>query len=255
MPGWGGDPLFVLWIFERAWRQMDRLGALHLWSDRVWSAPIFAGLPLQLAFSENLLYPALILRLHWRAWGGPLALQWGAISMTLAAFGCTLGFLRSIGLREMAATGALLFACCGFVQSQYAHYQNLCIFVLPLAAWSWSALEKRPDAKRAALSALAFGWIGGWNMYFQLFATLALIVLVAGRKTVPVRWRAAALVGALLVQAPIAIKYVELQSLIGSVGASVTYGAVARSFLGTTLRPTLLQRIVPAYPSTEVPIE
>ena len=31
------------------------------------SAPIFAGMPLQLAFSENQLYPALILRPLWRA--------------------------------------------------------------------------------------------------------------------------------------------------------------------------------------------
>jgi hypothetical protein len=255
MPGWGGDPLFVLWVFEHAWRQMDRLGPLHLWSDRFWSAPIFAGLPLQLAFSENLLYPALILRPLWRAAGGPLALQWGAIGMTVASFGCALGFLRSIGLREMAAAGALLFACCGFVQSQYAHYQNLCIFLLPLAAWSWSALEKRPDALRTALCALAFGWIGGWNMYFQLFATLALVALVVARRPVPVRWRALALLGALLVQAPIAIKYVALQSVIGRFDTSITYGAVARSFLGTALRPTLLQRILPGYPSTEVPIE
>ena len=111
MPGWGGDPLFVLWTFEHDWRRMDQIGPLHLWSSRFWSAPIFAGLSLQLAFSENLLYPALILRPLWRAFGGPLALQWGAIAMTLAAFGSTLGFLRSIGLREMAAAGALLFEC------------------------------------------------------------------------------------------------------------------------------------------------
>ena len=255
MPGWGGDPLFVLWTFEHDWRRMDQIGPLHLWSNRFWSAPIFAGLSLQLAFSENLLYPALILRPLWRAFGGPLALQWGAIAMTLAAFGSTLGFLRSIGLREMAAAGALLFACCGFVQSQYAHYQNICIFLLPLAAWSWSALEKKPGAKNAVVCALAFGWIGGWNIYFQLFAMLALVALVALRTSVPWRWRVAVFAGALLVQAPIAIKYLQLQSIVGSFTTSVTYGAVARSFLGTAMRPTLLQRILPGYPSTEVPIE
>jgi hypothetical protein len=30
VPGWGGDPLFSLWTFETVWRQMDRLGPLHL---------------------------------------------------------------------------------------------------------------------------------------------------------------------------------------------------------------------------------
>jgi len=255
MPGWGGDQLFNLWTFEHVWRQMDRLGPLHVWSDRFWSAPIFAGAPLQLAFSENQLHPALILRPLWRALGGPLALQWGAVAMTLAAFGCAFGWLRSIGLRELAGAGALLFACCGFVQSQYAHYQNLCIFLLPLALWSWNALERAPSPGRAALCALAFGWIAGWNLYYQLFADLLLLALVLFQTGLPARWRFAALGGAVVAQAPIALKYFALQRSIGSLGASVAYGAVARSFLGTTMRPTLLQRFVPGYPTTEVPIE
>lgn len=255
LPGGEGDPLFNLWTFEHVWRQMDRLGPLHLWSDRFWSAPIFAGMPLQLAFSENQLYPALILRPLWRALGGPLALQWGAFLMTLAAFGCAFGWLRSLGLRELAGAGALLFACCGFVQSQYAHYQNLCIFLLPLALWSWNVLERAPSPARAALCALAFGWIGGWNVYFQLFANLLLLALVLLRTGVPLRWRLAALAGAALAQAPIALKYLALQRAIGSFGVSLTYGAVPRSILGTAMRPTLLQRFLPGYPTAEVPIE
>jgi len=251
----GGEADFNLWTFEHVWRQMDRLGPLHLWSDRFWSAPIFAGMPLQLAFSENQLYPALILRPLWRALGGALALQWGAVLMTLAAFGCAFGWLRSLGLRELAGAGALLFACCGFVQSQYAHYQNLCIFLLPLALWSWNALERAPGLARAALCALAFGWIGGWNMYFQLFANLLLVALVLLRTGLPLRWRLAALAGAALAQAPIALKYLALQRAFGSFGVSLTYGAVPRSILGTAMRPTLLQRFLPGYPTAEVPIE
>jgi hypothetical protein len=254
MPGWG-DPYFDVWSFEHVWRQMDRLGPLHLWSDRFWSAPIFAGMRLQLAFSENQLYPALILWPLRRTIGGPLALQWGAIAMTLAAFGCAIGFLRAIGLREMSGAGALLFACCGFVQSQYAHYQNICIFLLPLALWSWFALEQRPGPLRFALCAVAFGWIGGWNMYFQLFANLVLLVLVLARRSLSLRWRAAVAAGALVLQAPIAAKYLELQQMMGSLGVSTTYGAVAQSLVGTAMRPTLLQRFVPFYPAIEVPIE
>jgi len=253
LPGGEGD--FNLWTFEHVWRQMDRLGPLHLWSDRFWSAPIFAGMPLQLAFSENQLYPALILRPLWRVLGGGLALQWGAVLMTLAAFGCAFAWLRSLGLRELAGAGALLFACCGFVQSQYAHYQNLCIFLLPLALWSWNTLERAPGPARAALCAVAFGWIGGWNMYFQLFADLLLLALVLLRTGVPLRWRLAALAGAAAAQAPIALKYAELQQAIGSLSVSLTYGAVPRSILGTAMRPTLLQRFLPGYPTAEVPIE
>ncbi len=253
LPGGEGD--FNLWTFEHVWRQMDRLGPLHLWSDRFWSAPIFAGMPLQLAFSENQLYPALILRPLWRALGGGLALQWGAVLMTLAGFGCAFGWLRSLGLRELAGAGALLFACCGFVQSQYAHYQNLCIFLLPLALWSWNAFERAPGPARAALCAFAFGWIGGWNVYFQLFADLLLLALLLLRTGVPMRWRLAALAGAAATQAPIALKYAELQHAIGSLSVSLTYGAVPRSILGTAMRPTLLQRFLPGYPTAEVPIE
>ena len=253
LPGGEGD--FNLWTFEHVWRQMDRLGPLHLWSDRFWSAPIFAGMPLQLAFSENQLYPALILRPLWRVLGGGLALQWGAVLMTLAAFGCAFAWLRSLGLRELAGAGALLFACCGFVQSQYAHYQNLCIFLLPLALWSWNTLERAPGPARAALCAVAFGWIGGWNMYFQLFADLLLLALVLLRTGMPLRWRLAALAGAAAAQAPIALKYAELQQAIGSLSVSLTYGAVPRSILGTAMRPTLLQRFLPGYPTAEVPIE
>jgi hypothetical protein len=255
VPGWGGDPIFNLWTFEHVWRQMDRLGPIHLWSDRFWSAPIFAGMPLQLAFSENQLYAALILRPLWRLFGGPVALQWGAILMTLAAFGCAFGWLRSLGLRDLAGAGALLFACCGFVQSQYAHYQNLCIFLLPLALWSWSAFERAPALRHAALCALAFGWIGGWNLYYQVFADLLLVALVLIRRSVPLRWRAAVVVLAALLQAPIALKYFELQRTMGSFSVALTYGATPRSLLGTAMRPTLLQRLVPFYPASDVPIE
>jgi hypothetical protein len=255
MPGWGGDPLFNLWTFEHVWRQMDRFGPLRLWSDEFWSAPIFAGAPLQLAFSENQLYPALLLRPLWHFLGGPLTLQWGAILMTLAAFGCAFGWLRSIGLTEMAGVGALLFACCGFVQSQYTHYQNLGIFLLPLALWSWSALEQRPGPAHAAWCALAFGWIGGWNMYFQIFADLVLLTLVLGRAQVALRWRAAAMVGAALVQSPIALQYAKLQRAVGSFALTLTYGATPLSVLGTSNRPTLLDRVVPFYPSIQVPVE
>jgi hypothetical protein len=256
MPGWGGDAYFNLWTFELLWRRMDALGAHHLFSRSFWSAPIFGGDPLGLAYSENQLYAALFLLPLWRVLhDSVLVLSWGAILLTLAAFGCAYGWLRALGIRELAGAGALLFACCGFVQSQYAHYQNLCLFVLPLALWSWASLERKPGPWRAVLCAAAFGWIAGWNLYYQLFADLLLIVLVSLPRAVPPIWRAVALLGAAAVQAPIAWKYVELERTIGSLGVSVTYGALPQSFLGTALRPTLLQRFLPGYPHVEVPIE
>jgi len=255
MPGWGGDPLFNLWTFEHVWRQFDRFGVLRMYSDPFWSAPIFAGAPLQLAFSENQLYAALLLRPLWHLFGGPVALQWGAILMTLAAFGCAYGWLRSLGIAGLAGPGALLFACCGFVQSQYTHYQNLAIFLLPLALWSWSAMEQKPGIPRTALCALAFGWIGGWNMYFQVFADLMLVTLVVFLRRPPRGWRLAALGGAALVQAPIALQYFKVQRALGSFALVMTFGATPRSVVGTAMRPTLLQRAMPFYPAEDVPVE
>jgi len=251
----GGEAFFNLWTFEHVWRQMDRLGPLHLWSDRFWTTPIFAGTPLGLAFSENQIYPALLLRPLWHAFGGVVALSIGAIVFTLAAFGSAFGWLRKIGLQDLASGGALMFACCGFVQSQYVHYQNLSIFLLPLALWSWAALADAPGPLRAALCALAFGWMAGWNIYFQLFADLLLLVLALLPNGPPRRWRVAALMGAALIQLPIVLKYLELQRLVGTFAVSTTYGALPQSFLATAARPTLLQAYLPGYPHIQVPFE
>jgi len=255
LPGWGEDPYNSLWTFEDVWRQMDRLGPLHMYDRAFWEAPIFAGTPIALAFSENELHAALLLRPLQHALGAVPAMWLGGIALTLLAFGCTLGWLHSLGIRELAGAGALLFACCGFVQSHAAHYQNLCIFVLPLALWSWAALEREPGPLRAAPCALAFGWIGGWNFHFQLFADLMLCALALLRRNVPLRWRAAALAGAALIQAPIALKYLEAQRQVGSFAVTLTYGALPQSVLGTSMRPTLLQQYLPGYPRVEVPIE
>src|SRR5438132_11182052 len=103
VPGWGGDPLFVLWIFEEAWRQMDRLGPLHLWSDRFWTAPIFAGMPLQLACSENRFYPAVVLRPLRRLLEGPVRWEGRGLLRSWAAFGGRCGGLRATAVRNSAA--------------------------------------------------------------------------------------------------------------------------------------------------------
>src|SRR5262249_54987243 len=112
-----------------------------------------------------------------------------------------------------------------------------------------------PTPGRAALCALAFGWVGGWNMYFQVFANLLLLGLVLLRRGLPIRWRAGALAGAALVQAPVLLKYVAVQNVLGSFSVAVPYGGVPAGSLGPAMRPTFLQRFLHFYPAAEVPIE
>src|SRR6202171_6312783 len=111
--GWGGDPLFNAWTFEVVWHNLAA-------RDPLWQAPLFAGSPLGLAFSENQVIAALV---FWpfRALGGSdgaFALGAGAVLSSLLAFACTAGWLRALGLRALAEWGGLLFAGCGWLQRQ-----------------------------------------------------------------------------------------------------------------------------------------
>jgi hypothetical protein len=253
VPGWGGDSVFCLWTFELVWHRLATLGPLRVLSAAFWQAPLFGGAPLGLAYSENQLYAALLLwPLRALSGNGALTLSIGAVALELLAFGCAAGWLASLGFSRLAGWGGLVFAACGFVQSQYAHYQNLCIFVLPLALWSFGALVRRPSLWRCVLCGLAFGWIGGWNLYFQLFADLCLAALAGRallRRELP-RGLVLLLCGmALLVQWPIAEKYATLGAPLGGFRTLETYGASWRSLLGSAHRARAL------VPSLEVPIE
>jgi hypothetical protein len=237
IPGWGRDPPFNLWSFEVVWHNL-RTGASP------WQAPLFGGSPLGIAYSESQIVPALLLwPVRALAGNGAFALGIGAMAFSLLAMACCAGWLRSLGVRGLAAWGGLLFAGCGWLQSQYAHYQNLCVFVLPLALWAWAAYARDPRPARLCSCGLAFGWIAGWNLYFLVFADLCLIWLAArARRPLP-------LALALAVQAPFLFPYLALGSLLGGYGASLTYGAELRSVLGSTLRPRLVA------PSFEVNLE
>ena len=254
IPGWpGGDSLFNLWTFELVWHRLGTLGPLQIFSAPFWRAPLFGDAPLGLAFSENQLYPALLLwPLRAASGNGALTLGVGAVLFILLAHLCAAGWLRSAGTGALSSWGGLVFACCGWLQSQYAHYQNLCLFVLPLALWMWTRLRARPTPWRLLICALAFGWIAGWNLYFQVFANASLLVLAgraSWRKQLPrlqIGWLISITAA---IQLPIAWKYLSLSRQLGGFRVLETYGATLTSLLGSAARPRLL------LPSFEVPIE
>jgi hypothetical protein len=248
--GWGADPYFNVWTLELCFRKLDALGPLHLWDRDFWSAPIFAGSPLGLASSENQIYLALLLRPLWHLTANAnVAMTIGAAVMVVLAYLCAASWLRALGYGALAPAGGLLFAGCGWLQSQLAHYQNVCIFLLPLALWSFERFAKRPGPLRLAICALAFGWICGFNLYYQMFANALLAFACVVHRRIGWRHLAALLALTALVEAPILEKYLALEALRGSVSAATTYGAVPWSFLGSSHRPGLLYRRI------EVPIE
>ncbi len=239
--GWGGDPLFNLWTLELVWHRLATLGPLQMFSRAFWQAPLFGDAPLGLALSENQLYAALLLwPLRALSGNGAFALGVGAAASVIAAHFCAASWLRVTGVVALRFWGGLFFAACGWLQTEYAHYQNLCIFLLPLALRAFAAFEARPTAARLVLCALAFGWIGGWNLYFQLFANACLAVLIfRARRRIELPRLATLLLLALAVQWPIAGKYLELGKLLGGYRVLITYGASFRSLIATD-RPRLL---------------
>jgi hypothetical protein len=249
--GWGEDPYFNVWTLELCFRKLDASGPFHIWDRAFWSAPIFAGSPFGLACSENQIYLAVLLWPLWHLTGNAtFAMTIGAAAMIVLAWVCATGWLRSLGFTDLAPWGGLAFAGCGWLQSQLAHYQNVCIFLLPLALWSFERFARKPGPGLLAICALLFGWICGFNLYYQLFANALLPGFCAVRRRA-IGWpRLGALVAlTALVEAPILEKYLALERLRGSFSAAVSYGAVPWSFLGSSHRPGLLYRRI------EVPIE
>ncbi len=252
LAGFGDDPAFNAWHFLHLFRSFDRAGPWTLFSKEVWNAPIFAPGELHLGLSENQLWPALLLWPLWKLSGGLVfTLGVGMVALHLAAFGAAAGWLGALGVRELRFWGGLVFALSGWLQDHYAHWQNGCIFLLPLALWAWARFCETPSGKRLVLCALAFGWIVGWNLYFAvmmgtLFAALLAHALLTKRAPRARLVLLAAL--AVLVQLPILWRYAQLAAQVGQFAAWDSYPAGAWSWLGRFARPSLLEHTFRAWP-------
>jgi len=245
MVGYGDDPAFNAWHFLHLFRTFDRHGPWSVFTRAPWNAPIFAPGELRLALSENQLWPALILWPFFRLTGRLVeTLDAGMIALHLAAFAAAAGWLGARGIRELRFWGGLLFALCGWLQVQYAHWQNGSIFLLPLALWSWERFRARPQAGPMLICALAFGWISGWNLYFSVMAGTALAGLAlyaAFRHQVP-PWRLLALILlSVLVQVPVLLRYAQLASQVGGYFPWDWYPATWTSWLMRSTRPSWLE--------------
>lgn len=249
--GMGDDPAFNAWTFLHLFRSFDAQGIKACFGP-AWNAPIFAPGNLQLALSENQLAPALLLWPVWKLTGSVVAtLNLGMIGLHLAAFFAAAGWLSRRGVRELCFWGGLVFASCGFLQAEYVHWQNGCIFVFPLALWAWEAFRERPTALRIVFCAASFGWIAAWNLYFFLMGGMLLAILAAHawfRRLAPRASVAALFALSLGLSLPILIPYAEVAGRLGGFGVHEFYPADAWSWLRRPLRPSFLSAHFQGWP-------
>ncbi|MEO7162104.1 MAG: hypothetical protein ABI041_04220, partial [Bdellovibrionia bacterium] len=261
--GWGEDPYFNLWTLEQVWKNLSRLGIWKLFSDEFWKTPIFFPFPTTLAFSENQVMAGL---LSWPirvfTHNGIFAYNLLALFMSLATFFFTQRWLSSVEVKKYAAWGGLLFQACGWIQDHYAHFQNICIFVFPMALYSWNCLIQKPNYLRALICAFCFGWVIGWNVYYQVFLNFIFAILFT-KAFIKQEVRRPLLgflaVALCLFEIPLAYRYLELESLMGSLkvpaGEFIYFSASALSFLAHWDAPSFLQKFFPLYPKVQLSIE
>ena len=242
---------------------MREHGAWAIFTEPFWKTNIFHPFPLNLATTDNELYAALA------AWPIRLATDNGALAMgslafvmIIAAFVFAALWLRSIGVKQLYVWGGLLFSGCGWIPGQYPHYQNICIFLFPLALWLWARFLARPDTPRMLACGLAFGWIIGWNVYYQVFANLVLgcLILYTTLTKKELRLKCAALlVTVALIELPMVARYFQVEAWMGSLSASLDqFRAVSAkpwSFLVQTTPQSLLSTLLPVYPKPNRLIE
>ncbi len=217
--GWGDDPFFNLWVHEHHWATFSHSGPFVFLKASFWDSNIFDPLPLTIALSDNYVASALLswpLRLI--SGNGAQSLSLLCVMGNVAAFFCMAQWLRRLGATRLACWGGLAFAACGWVQTQSAHFQNACIFVFPLALWMWSRFIEKSSFGRLLACAASFGWIIGWNLYFQTFANIILTVLAVGtayRRRELRTSMVALLVVSFVFEFPVARQYLKLQSIMG----------------------------------------
>lgn len=251
--GWGDDPYIALWTFEIVWHRISQFGPLWFLHRAGWWAPIFGGYPLGLACSENEAWTALFFwPLRMASGNGAWALQAGALLLIAAAVVCTALWLRELGHGELASWGGLLVAGSGWLQSQRGHYQNLCIFLIPLAFLAVDRLRRQPGIPRALLAGASVGWIAGWNLHYMVFAGVAtawLVVRGVRRREIAFVHLAAFALAASAAIAPFAIRYLELERVLGAFRAAQSYGTA----IGELFARKHARRLLP--PHVEATVE
>jgi len=232
------------WIL--AW---DVYALLHA-PARLFQAPIFHPLPDALAFSENLLLPAIL--------GAPAILLGGPVlgynlvllaSLVLSGLGAQLLVRRASGDRWAAFVGGVFFAAGAHRWIRLAHLHAQVTVFLPLALLALDRFHERRTWKRALLVGILLGLQGLSSVYLGAITALALVVAIAAA-SFPARdltkMAAASLLAAAML-APVAWPYLRMRAHQGvefTLADIAIYATTLESYAasGTRLYGGLTQR-------------
>ena len=201
----------LAWAGETAWTQ----------PSQVFQAPVFHPLPDALAFSENLLLPALVVApLQWLS--GPVLAYDVALlgSLLLSGVGVYLLVRRATGDRLAAFVAGAYFAAGPQRWIRLAHLHAQVTLFLPLALVALDRFWERRTLRRALLVGVMLALQGLSSVYLGAItaATLAVAVAVAlfgGLRPRELGRLAAAFLLAAVVLLPVTLPYLRMRAFEG----------------------------------------
>jgi hypothetical protein len=151
----------------------------------LYDAPIFHPGPVPLAYSENLIAPAILVLPAYLAGLPPIAVYNLAflLGFALSGYGAYV-LARSVldrttsGSTIGAIAGGIFFAFCAFKFDHLPHVQIIFSAWVPLLLAALLAFWERPNWRRGALLTLAWVANGLTNIYFLLFVAVAIAFTV-----------------------------------------------------------------------------
>ncbi len=200
---------------------------------RLFQAPIFHPLPDALAFSENLLLPA-ILAAPAVLLGGPV-LGYNLVliaSLVLSGLGAQLLVRRASGDRWAAFVGGVFFAAGAHRWIRLAHLHAQVTMFLPLALLALDRFHERRTWRRALLVGALLGLQGLCSVYLGAITafTLVVAVVIAAYRPRDLLKLAAAFALAAVLLAPVARPYLRMRAQQG-----VEFGLADVALYATTL--------------------
>lgn len=169
-----GDPLLVTWILDWVCH------ALTHQPLALYEAPVFHPGILPLAYSENLVAPALMVLPFQLAGVAPVAVYNIAflLGFALSGYGAWVAARMVSGSVVGALIGGIFYAFCSFKFDHLPHLQIVFSAFVPLLLAALLAYWERPDWKRGALVTLALVGNGLSNVYYLMYASLAVVFTV-----------------------------------------------------------------------------
>ena len=221
--------------------------------SRLFQAPIFHPLPDTLAFSENLLLPAVI-GAPAQALGGPVLAYNVAllVSLIVSGLGVQLLVRRESGDLFAAFVAGAFFAAGAHRWIRLAHLHAQVTLFLPFVLLAFDRFWQRRTLGRAALVGVLLALQGLSSVYLGAIAALMIGVAVAlallgGLRPREIGWLAVGLLLAGLLLAPIVRPYLRMRAFEGvefTIADVASYATTLESYAaaGTRLYGPLTQK-------------